>query len=456
MKHLIQNRARNCDGHAPVTRRHLLFGAATAASSGLLLSHADAQVTTSPVRLRGTARACIFINLNGAPSHLDTFNPQDGPWNPADADLRQHPGGIVLSNRFFPSLSKITSDMLVLRSVQSWENAHERGQFYMQTGHTQNPAFAGETPHIGAVISREKGANGLIPPFMSFNQSNLQGATFLGGRFQPLMPPAQRAGISTLAHNFFGNAEQSRTRFDKRFTLLEKLDAPLRQAPVNQGMADYASFYAQARRMMYNDAVEQVFQYGATDEGRYGNTTIGRSLIIARNAVNANNGAVFINCTMTGWDLHDTMFDPGRGGNFQTLANQLDRAVGALVEDLRASGNLDQTLIVMMGEFGRTPGNLNSRGGRDHFKDAMCAAMIGGGVKGGRALGKTDGTGSRITDTGWSQDRPIYTEDIATTIYSALGVDYTQSITDTPSGRRFQYIPGAEEGRYQPIEEVWG
>ena len=160
-----------------------------------------------------------------------------------------------------------------------------------------------KTPHIGAVISREKGANGLIPPFMSFNQSNLQGATFLGRRFQPLMPPAQRTGISTLTHNFFGTTDQSRTRFERRFGLLEKLDAPLRDAPANQGMADYASFYAQARKMMYNDAVEQVFQYGATDEGRYGNTTVGRSLIIARNAVNANNGAVFINCTMGGWDL---------------------------------------------------------------------------------------------------------------------------------------------------------
>ena len=448
---------KNCEGHSPVTRRHLLFGAATAASSGLLKAHPDAEVTTRPAAgLRGTARSCIFINLNGAPSHLDLFNPQDGPWNAKDADLRQHAGGMVLSNKFFPNLSKITGDLLTLRSVQSWENAHERGQFYMQTAHTQNPAFAGETPHIGAVISREKGANGLLPPFMSFNQGNLQGATFLGGRFQPMMPPAQRTGISTLSHNFFGTVDQSRTRFDRRFKLLENLDSPLREAPYNQNMADYASFYSQARRMMYNDAVDQIFQYGAVDEGRYGNTAIGRSLIIARNAVNANNGAVFINCTMGGWDLHDTMFDLGRGGNFYQLTGELDRAVGALVEDLRSTGNLGSTLIVMMGEFGRTPGNLNSRGGRDHLKDAMCAAMIGGGVKGGRALGKTEGTGSRITDPGWSQDRPIYTEDIATTIYSALGIDYNKAISDTPSGRRFQYIPGAEEGRYQPIEEVWG
>ena len=108
---------KNCAGHSPVTRRHLLFGAATAASSGLLKAHPDAEVTTRPATgLRGTARSCIFINLNGAPSHLDLFNPQDGPWNARDADLRQHAGGMVLSNKFFPSLSKITGDLQIGRA----------------------------------------------------------------------------------------------------------------------------------------------------------------------------------------------------------------------------------------------------------------------------------------------------------------------------------------------------
>ena len=224
----------------------------------------------------------------------------------ADADIRQHSGGLILSNRYWPNLTKINSDLLLLHSVKSWENAHERGQFYVQTGHPSNPAFANEIPHIGAVISREKGANGLVPPFMSFNQT-IQGATFLGGRFQPMLPPAARTGISTLTHNHFGN--DSTPRFNRRFGMLEALDQPLRQAPYSQGMADYASFYGTARGMMYNDAVAQVFQYDANDEGRYGNTQAGRSLLIARNAVRARNGAVFINVSVTGWDLHDTMFD---------------------------------------------------------------------------------------------------------------------------------------------------
>src|SRR5215510_12154376 len=123
----------NCAGHARFTRRHFLFGAATA---GLLHTHADAEVTVSRpgVKPQGTTKTVIFINLNGGASQLDTFDPKDGPWNPADADIRQA-GPLVLSRKFFPKLSTMTNDLLVLRSCASWEAAHERGQFYLQTAH---------------------------------------------------------------------------------------------------------------------------------------------------------------------------------------------------------------------------------------------------------------------------------------------------------------------------------
>jgi hypothetical protein len=171
-----------------VTRRHFLFGAASAALLGV---HADAETTTRrSARPRGSARACIFINLNGGASHLDTFDPKDGPWNASDMDLVQHPGGLVLSRKLFPKLSTMTQDLLAIRSVASWEAAHERAQFYIQTAHSLNPALSAETPHIGAVVAYERGAKGLLPPFLSFNQSNLQGATFLGGPSAPMMPPA--------------------------------------------------------------------------------------------------------------------------------------------------------------------------------------------------------------------------------------------------------------------------
>src|SRR5436305_7725900 len=129
----------NCGGHSPFTRRRFLFGAASAA---LLRVHADAETIVSKpaAKTQNSARACIFINMNGGPSHLDTFDPKDGPWNPSDIDLVQHPGGLVLSRKFFPKLSTMAGDLLALRSCASWEAAHERAQFYLQTAPYQHPA----------------------------------------------------------------------------------------------------------------------------------------------------------------------------------------------------------------------------------------------------------------------------------------------------------------------------
>jgi Protein of unknown function (DUF1501) len=443
-----------CGQHAPFTRRHFLFGAAYAA---LLRVHADAEtVTRRPAAsLQNSARACIFINMNGGPSHMDTFDPKDGPWNPPDADLVQHHSGLVLSRKFFPKLSTMTQDLLVLRSCASWEAAHERAQFYIQTAHSQNPALAAEIPHIGAVVAYEKGAKGLLPPFMAFNQSNLQGATFLGGNYMPMMPPATRTGIGTLTHNFFGNASEQ--RFEDRFRLLQDLDAPLRDAPYNEVMAAYASYYPKARNMMYNNAVDAVFKFSVDEENRYGANPTGRSLLVARNAVRSRLGTAFVSITQGGWDTHIGQFDRSIAANIYNLTNDLDRGVGALVEDLKASGDLSEVLIVMMGEFGRTPNVLNSRGGRDHYRPVMSVAMMGGGVRGGRVIGKSDATGAAITDAGWSEQRAIYPDDIACTIYSAMGIDWTKTIDDTPSGRRFYYINNTgDAGLFRPVPEVFG
>jgi hypothetical protein len=438
-----------CGGHAPFTRRHLLFGAAGAA---LLRPHADAQISTGRVSLRNTAKTCIFINLNGGASQIDTFDVKDGPWNPADADIRQA-GPLALSRKYFPKLSNITGDLLVLRGCASWEAAHERAQFYMQTAHSLNPALAAEIPHIGAVVAYERGVKGLLPPFLSFNQTALQGSTFLGGPYSPMMPPATRTGVATLSHNFFGTASQQ--RFEDRFRLLQDLDQPLRENPLNEQVAAYGGYYARAKSMMYNDAVDAAFKFTVDDESRYGANGIGRALIVSRNAIRSNLGVSFVNVTQGGWDTHVGQFDRAVTANIYNLTNDLDRSVGALVEDLRASGNLDSTLIVMMGEFGRTPAGLNSRGGRDHYRNAMSVAMIGGGVRGGRVLGATDATGANIIDPGWSYGRPIYPEDIASTIYSALGIDWTKTIDDTPSGRRFYYITKTGEDGFRPVEEIW-
>ena len=441
------------------TRRDLLAGSGAWAALSAMLRSGEAQIISRNAVAQNTAGVCIFVNLNGAPSHVDTFDLKEGPWTPRDAAIQQYPGGIVLSRTLFPKLSNIAADLCLLRSIESYEAAHERGQFYLQTGHSSNPAFNAETPHIGAVAALEalkRGTVGNFPAFLALNGPSGQGATFLGGRYEPVAAPASPAGFSTLAHDYFGS--QSQARFEQKYRLLLDAD-PARQAPYDGLVADHAAYYATAKAMMYDPAISSVFQMSADDRGRYGDTPFGRACIVARNAINAQNGIRFINITHDGWDTHQSMFVRGYGDatsrDMYTLSNELDRGIGTLVEDLKASGQFGKTLIVMMGEFGRTPGDLNGRGGRDHHKKALCAVMLGGGVSGGRVIGQTDKIGKEIVTPGWSQDRHIYMEDITATIYSALGIDWTQSITDTPSGRKFEYVPGAFNGRFTAITEVF-
>jgi hypothetical protein len=435
-------------------RRDLLRGAAGLAAFTTLARRGDAQLAASNVSMRKTARNCIFINLQGAPSHIDTFDVKEGPWNPPDAKIQQTAGGFALSQTLFPEMSKIARDLCILRSVSSWEAAHDRGQFYLQTSHPSNPAFAAEIPNIGAVIGLERGAVGLLPPFMSLNSSNLQGAKFLGGQYEPLSPGISPNGINTLEHNFYGTNSQA--RFEEKFKLLRALDAPVESMFYDDGVSAQSAYFDSAKKMMYNPQIASVFRYTTDDAGRYGDTQVGRGCIIARNAVQSKTGTVFTSVVQGGWDTHQNMFDRSYAPNIYQLAGDLDRAVGALVTDLKQSGDFNSTMIVIMGEFGRTPGDLNARGGRDHHKDVMSVVMLGGGVQGGRTIGETDNNAAQIVTPGWRGDRPMKMEDITATIYSALGINWTKSITDTPSGRRFEYVPLGSSGFYVPVEEVFG
>ena len=141
--------------------------------------------------------------------------------------------------------------------------------------------------------------------------------------------------------------------------------------------------------------------------------------------------------------------------SIEHLGKVLDDGLGALLADLKASGQLQETLIVVMGEFGRTTGPLTSAAGRDHFLQQF-VLFAGGGVKGGRALGSTDATGSNTSEFGWSAARDVRPEDVEATIYSALGINWTNIRYDDPFGRGFEYVPFANDGLYKPIDELWG
>ena len=149
--------------------------------------------------------------------------------------------------------------------------------------------------------------------------------------------------------------------------------------------------------------------------------------------------------------MHANIYGGGLNAtNANSLGRTFDAGLGTLIADLKQEGLLDRTLIVAMGEFGRTLGAVNAGNGRDHFQQ-QAALVAGAGIRGGRALGTTDERGARTDDPGWSRERDIRAEDIGATIYSALGIDWTTVRRDDPSGRGFEYIPSAKDDLYRPI-----
>jgi len=203
---------------------------------------------------------------------------------------------------------------------------------------------------------------------------------------------------------------------------------------------------------MYNNAVTQVFNFDQTTRNTYGNSSFGNACITARNLLRSNLGTRFIQISFGSWDHHVNIYAPN--SNLQSMAKQFDSGLGSLIADLKADGTLDQTLIVAMGEFGRTVGPLNLNNGRDHHLQ-QSAFFAGAKVRGMRAIGATNSTGAAIQDPGWSRGREIKPEDIEATIYSALGIDWTTVRRDDPFNRGFEYVPFSEQDVYGPINELW-
>ena len=393
-----------------------------------------------------TARFCIFVMLEGGQSHVDSWDFKEGPWTPEDFGVQSIPGVGKWPMGLYPELAARRDKYSLLRSMATWESQHGRGQYYMQTGHQHNPALAPELPAVGSVVAYEYAGerrdSDSLPPFVGFNtfpQVGLIGAGFLPGGFAPFHVNTS-SDISALAPR-----KEELRNFDRRWNLLREFDGRLRNdpAPERKVFRDYHSHYEGAVGIMSDPRSADIFSIGDEDRARYGGNPVGDSFVLARNLVVADAGTHFIFLTHEDWDHHGSIYKPD---NFYRRSHQLDTALSRLLDDLemtrRSDGTsvLDETLIVCAGEFGRTPGELTNIAGRDHYQYAFTGLFAGGGVRPGQVLGATNESGAEITDYGWSGNRPVYPEDLVTTIYSAMGIDWTKTIEETPSGRAYHYI----------------
>ena len=400
------------------------------------------------VGVRGSAEYCIFLNLAGGASHVDTFDIKEERWTPPDFDIRTIKPGVRMPYALFPELSEKLEQLTLVRSMKAWETEHIRAQYYLQVAHAPSPARMKEMPSLGSVIAYEfdqrRRESDYLPPFVAINFTSgpfkAVGEGVLESRNSPLLLEISERGFDFLV------PEKKADRFRRRWEFLQKFDKPLRYGvpPGDKFFQDFDAFYQGAHAMMKSPAIRDVMTLEKKDQEQYGSSQIGDACALARNLVRAEAGTRFIMISQPGWDMHGSIYK--KPGGLYKRTNELDTAFSALLADLQdAKGPdgrslLEKTLIVCMGEFGRTPGELTVNTGRDHYPNAFTSVFAGGGTQGGRVLGATDDLGAKIKDSGWHKQRPVYFEDVAATIYSSLGIDWTKKITNTPSGRDFEYV----------------
>ena len=392
------------------------------------------------VSLDGVLRAgakkdisCILLWQSGGCGHLDTFDlkpdaPKEirGEFKPISTNV---PGIQICEH--LPFTAKQADKFTILRSMKSRENNHERAINYLLTGYLPLPTL--EFPSMGSVVSKELGPKNGLPPYVAVpNTFPSYGGGYLGGAYNPFI--AGDPNVSGYqVRDMTLPADVDWTRVANRNFLLKQMDAKFNAIESSTDMAAMDAFYQKAYDLLKSPAARKAFDIGAEKESlreRYGRTPVGQGALLARRLVES--GVRFVTVAK-GWLNYDT-----HGDNFnimkKALLPEFDRAFAGLLEDLHERGMLDTTLVIAMGEFGRTP-KVNDAAGRDHHSKAWSIALAGAGIPGGRVLGATDENGVQVIDL------PVEPEDLLFTIYTILGVDPTREY-QTPIGRPVKPVNG--------------
>jgi hypothetical protein len=392
------------------------------------------------VSLDGVLRAgakkdisCILLWQSGGCGHLDTFDLKPDAPKEIRGEFKPIPTNVpgIQICEHLPFTAKQADKFTILRSMKSRENNHERAINYLLTGYLPLPTL--EFPSMGSVVSKELGPKNGLPPYVAVpNTFPSYGGGYLGGAYNPFI--AGDPNVSGYqVRDLTLPADVDWTRVANRNFLVKQMDAKFRAIESSTDMAAMDSFYQKAYDLLKSPAARMAFDIGAEKESlreRYGRTPVGQGALLARRLVES--GVRFVTVAK-GWLNYDT-----HGDNFNTMKKALlpefDRAFAGLLEDLHERGMLDTTLVIAMGEFGRTP-KVNDAAGRDHHSKAWSIALAGAGIPGGRVLGATDQNGVQVTDL------PVEPEDLLFTIYTLLGVDPAREY-QTPIGRPVKPVNG--------------
>lgn len=380
-----------------------------------------------------TAKRVIYLYMTGGMSHLDTFDPKTtavmGPTKLIDTPVDD----LKLADNL-PLLAKRAERLAVIRSMTSTQGAHKQGNYFMHTSYELRSSI--RHPAMGAWLLKFKGkGNPSLPgSVMIGNDSSHPGAGFFESGLSPLTIRDPESGLqnSTILPGL------TEDRFDLHRSLSEKLDAAFVEKYRQKNVRAYTDMYDDAIRLMRSRDLA-AFDISREDDATkelFGKNPFGQGCLLARRLL--EHGVNFVEVALGGWDTHNSNFV-----NVPEQAAILDAAFSALLGDLGRRGLLDDTLVVLATEFGRTP-EINSNEGRDHHPQAFTCVLAGGGIKGGTVHGKTDENGSKILEG------TVRVQDFNATIGYALGLPLDQ-VLYSPSMRPFTL---ADKGK--PVVELFG
>lgn len=408
-----------------VRRRDFLKQLAVAGLAAGTMSWTDA-IAASSEQLRSRGMSCILLWMSGGPSQFETFSPKPNHANGGETKAipTSVPGIHFAEN--LPHCAKVMEDLAVIRSMTSKEGNHLRATYLLHHGYL--PMGGVNFPTIGSQVAHQIGdAANQLPSYVRIGgrlPSSGSGG-FLGVDYDPLVlqsatrPPENTSPLT------------DKKRYERRLRLLNSMQNEFAAHGGEQLVEDQRKLVKQASDMIMSPRMEafDIDREPAKLREAYGEGEFAAGCLMARRLV--QQGVTFVEVVSKGWDTHVDGFNKGR-----ELTAQIDQPTAMLISDLKQSGMLDKTLVVWLGEFGRTP-KVNPRAGRDHYPRAFNAVLAGGGVRGGQVIGKTDESGTEVIE------RPVAVTDLFRSIYHALGIDADQENMSS-IGRPIKVVDGGE------------
>ncbi|MEM6329712.1 MAG: DUF1501 domain-containing protein [Planctomycetota bacterium] len=404
-----------------MSRRHFmghLAGSAAMAGTSLAMTRSVGAATET---LRKNGKSAILLWMGGGPPTIDIWDLKPGAPTGGPSRPMATAGDMQISDKL-PGIAQHMDKLSVIRSMSTREADHTRGSYYMHTGYVPNPNI--EHPSYGSVIAHEMEDSRPdleIPSFVSVGGGS-QGPGFLGMAYAPFQ-------VDTNGRVRNLQMPVGEERMAGRLAVLDTLEQRFIKQRRGMAAVDHARVLGKTRSLLTS---EQMAAFNVQTEPQaakesYGQTGFGRGCLLARRLVEA--GVPFVEVNFGGWDLHQNCFD-----SLENKLPEMDKAMAALMEDLSQRGMLQDTVVIWMGEFGRTP-RINGNAGRDHFARAWSAVVGGGGLAGGLAVGQTSADGARV------ESDPYSSEDLMATVCDAMGISLQTTFT-SGNGRPMKIAAG--------------